>query len=481
MTIEGVTLTGSDFHDGGGFVADPTGGSPSSSPGDRSARRAGPGHRRDRRSVSPAHASRRCRCGRDPRYRSRSGADPGNDWSDRRVPRGPVVRVVATVVGRPTALTSGVAFDVDDGSGETRVLVGTETGIETAAWASGTTLELVGVAGQRDSSGSGQMATACSRVTPVTHPTSPTVSQTPSPSADRSHSKSARRAPRDGHRRARSRCRDDPDRPSRRADGRCAGRNRRDPPSPQRGCLPAPPPPARRGGRQPFDLRRHGIAACHGARRSLNGRGAGRTRDADRRRRRRRRGSAGRRSRRDRRIRPTVVERDGLVRDRRRQRAPAHQYPELPACRPRFPGRWLLGRGARSGRPGDQRFEAERGIPSLATRPIGGAGHRAGRRWKRLRRRPGGRLGGAGSGGSYAGPTGSLDDLGTADLSRLRIGATIVVGPWKEMRVGGLLGMAHAWSPSTHRPARSSPIRRANVARPSRSTSEASRLQDPMR
>jgi hypothetical protein len=47
--------------------------------------------------------------------------------------------------------------------------------------------------------------------------------------------------------------------------------------------------------------------------------------------------------------------------------------------------------------------------------------------------------GSAGSGGSYAGPTGSLDDLGTADLSRLRIGATIVVGPWKEMRVGGLL------------------------------------------
>ena len=47
--------------------------------------------------------------------------------------------------------------------------------------------------------------------------------------------------------------------------------------------------------------------------------------------------------------------------------------------------------------------------------------------------------GGAGSGGPYAGPTGSLDDLGTADLSRLRIGATIVVGPWKEMRVGGLL------------------------------------------
>jgi hypothetical protein len=46
---------------------------------------------------------------------------------------------------------------------------------------------------------------------------------------------------------------------------------------------------------------------------------------------------------------------------------------------------------------------------------------------------------GAGSGGPYAGPTGSLDDLGTADLSRLRIGATIVVGPWKEMRLGGLL------------------------------------------
>ena len=46
---------------------------------------------------------------------------------------------------------------------------------------------------------------------------------------------------------------------------------------------------------------------------------------------------------------------------------------------------------------------------------------------------------GSGHGGSGGFPTGSLDDLGTADLSRLRIGATLVVGPWEGMRVGGLL------------------------------------------
>ena len=99
-------------------------------------------------------------------------------------------------------------------------------------------------------------------------------------------------------------------------------------------------------------------------------------------------GTAGRRSRRDRRIGPTIVERDGLVRDRRRQRASAHQYRRARLRADRDSARrWLLGRGARSGRPGDQRFEAERGIPSLASRPIGGADHRAGRRWKRLGRR----------------------------------------------------------------------------------------------
>lgn len=44
-----------------------------------------------------------------------------------------------------------------------------------------------------------------------------------------------------------------------------------------------------------------------------------------------------------------------------------------------------------------------------------------------------------GSDGGDGGPTGSLDDLGATDLSQLRIGATLVVGRWRELGVGGLL------------------------------------------
>jgi hypothetical protein len=48
----------------------------------------------------------------------------------------------------------------------------------------------------------------------------------------------------------------------------------------------------------------------------------------------------------------------------------------------------------------------------------------------------GGETGGD-AGGS--GPPGSLDDLGTADLGQLRIGATLVVGRWQELGIGGVL------------------------------------------
>ena len=37
------------------------------------------------------------------------------------------------------------------------------------------------------------------------------------------------------------------------------------------------------------------------------------------------------------------------------------------------------------------------------------------------------------------GPTGSLGDVGAADLEHLRIGATLVIGRWRELGVGGLL------------------------------------------
>ena len=68
---------------------------------------------------------------------------------------GRLVRSGGAILGDPTELTSGLAFDIDDGSGPARVVVGSITGIDVSGWVSGATVDLVGVAGQRDSSGSG--------------------------------------------------------------------------------------------------------------------------------------------------------------------------------------------------------------------------------------------------------------------------------------------------------------------------------------
>ena len=156
MTIEGVTLTSSDFHDGGGFVADTTGGiavlltDGSFGPGEL-VRVTGEIDDRFSQRTLRADAGALVSLGTagEPAPIAASTGAIGESLEGR------LVRIVATVTGSPTELTSGLAFDVDDGSGETRVVVGTATGIDTAAWASGTTLDLVGVAGQRDSSGSG--------------------------------------------------------------------------------------------------------------------------------------------------------------------------------------------------------------------------------------------------------------------------------------------------------------------------------------
>lgn len=68
---------------------------------------------------------------------------------------GHLVEVSGTVTSGSSTLTGGIAFDLDDGSGPARVVVSTTAGIDTAAWERGTQLTLVGVLGQRDSSGAG--------------------------------------------------------------------------------------------------------------------------------------------------------------------------------------------------------------------------------------------------------------------------------------------------------------------------------------
>jgi cell division septation protein DedD len=195
-TIEGVSLTASDFTDGGGYVVDATGGI----------------------AVLVTDAS----FGRgatlhvtgelDDRYHQRtlrvSGADlvvlgAGSDPAPIGLATGAVgegvegrlVRMAGAVDGSPTQLSGALAFDVDDGSGVARVVVTDASGIDTAGWVSGSAVDLVAVVGQRDSSGTGtegyrvmprdpaDVISLRPRATPTPTPT-PNPTPTPSPSDD---------------------------------------------------------------------------------------------------------------------------------------------------------------------------------------------------------------------------------------------------------------------------------------------------------
>ena len=156
MTIEAVALTASDFHDGGGFVADATGGiavlfaDGGFAPGELL---------RITGDLDDRFSQRTLRADSAAVVRLGTAAEPApipaTTGSVDEDLEGRLVRIRGTVQGSPTTLTSGLAFDVDDRSGAIRVVVGTSTGIDPATWRSGSALELVGVAGQRDSSGSG--------------------------------------------------------------------------------------------------------------------------------------------------------------------------------------------------------------------------------------------------------------------------------------------------------------------------------------
>ncbi len=155
-TIEGVALTGSAFHDGGGFVADATGGIAVIVDGatfDRGVALRLSGIVEDR------FAQRTLRVDGADIAALGSGAEPGaHDGTTLGVAEmaeGALMRVTATIVGGRTELASGVAFDIDDGSGPTRLLIQALSGIDLSSWTTGTSLTVVGVVGQRDSSGTG--------------------------------------------------------------------------------------------------------------------------------------------------------------------------------------------------------------------------------------------------------------------------------------------------------------------------------------
>ena len=196
VTVQGVALTASDFNDGGGFVADESGAvavivSDGSFPaGVRVAVSGTIGDRFAQRTIRVAGADVQA---------LGAGADP----SPLRVATGTIgephegalVRVVAAIRSAPTTLTNGIALDVDDGTGPSRLVIGTSTGISATGWTPGTVVDLLGVVGQRDSSGTGstgyrlqpRSAADVVRVTPPAVPT-PTASASPLASAGASAS-----------------------------------------------------------------------------------------------------------------------------------------------------------------------------------------------------------------------------------------------------------------------------------------------------
>lgn len=189
VTVEGVTLSASDFAEGGGYLVDAGGAiavllSDGTFPrgvllrvtgtvDDRFAQRT---IRSDATAIlvgSPAA---------EPLPTEIASGEVGESFE------GGLVQLSGTIDSAPSALSGGIAFDLDDGSGATRILVGSSTGIDTSAWARGAEISLIGVVGQRDSSGTG---TAGYRVQPrdpndilaLEPPPTPTPTPTPAPTA----------------------------------------------------------------------------------------------------------------------------------------------------------------------------------------------------------------------------------------------------------------------------------------------------------
>ena len=197
VTIEATALTGSTFTDGGGFLADATGGIAvllDSGSFARADRVLVTGTIDDRFAQRTLRASG---VALQPGGESPTPAPIATGAVNEGV-EGRLVRVSATIDGGPTSLSGGLAFDVDDGSGVARVIVGSATGIDVAGWADGRGITFVGVVGQRDSSGTGASGYRVQprdpgdvELLPVPSPT-PTGSATSSPTPTPSPSESAR-------------------------------------------------------------------------------------------------------------------------------------------------------------------------------------------------------------------------------------------------------------------------------------------------
>ena len=157
VTVEGSALTASDFTDGGGYLVDPSGGIAvlvdvgAFARGDRLTVRGTLDDRFAQRTIRASAA--------DVTVTGPGGVDPtpltSSTGAVAESSEGRLIRIAGSIDGSPTSLSGGLAFDVDDGSGAVRVVVGSSTGIDTATWANGADVVVAGVVGQRDSTGTG--------------------------------------------------------------------------------------------------------------------------------------------------------------------------------------------------------------------------------------------------------------------------------------------------------------------------------------
>ncbi len=154
--ISGISLMDAGFADGGACVTDGSAGIAVLADGATFAR----GDRIDAvGTVEDRYAQRTLRVGADglgvegastePEPVTAATGDVGEAFECR------LVAVSGAIQGAPSTLSSGLAFEIDDGTGAVRVLVAAGSGIETTSWLRGAWLTVVGVVGQRDSSGTG--------------------------------------------------------------------------------------------------------------------------------------------------------------------------------------------------------------------------------------------------------------------------------------------------------------------------------------
>lgn len=194
VTIAGFAVSGSTFSEGGGYVDDGTAGIAvlmTDGAFERGTLLTVSG------TVDDRYAQRTVRASASDLTTGDAGSEPApatvGTGAVGESTEGRLVSVTGEIQGAATALSGGLAYDIDDGSGAVRIFVATSTDIATDAWSRGTRVTLVGVVGQRDSSGSG---TAGYRVQPrdsadigtVLPPATPSPSPTATPAATSSPS-----------------------------------------------------------------------------------------------------------------------------------------------------------------------------------------------------------------------------------------------------------------------------------------------------